>query len=45
MESVRLEALDLRVIAPPHPGEAFEDDKFAFASAGGGLSIEPIDTE
>ena len=44
-EVVRLEALGLRVIAPPQPGEAFEDEKIAFLYAGDGLSIELIDTE
>jgi methylmalonyl-CoA/ethylmalonyl-CoA epimerase len=44
-EVVRLEALGLRVIAPPQPGEAFEDESIAFVYAGEGLSIELIDTE
>lgn len=43
-ELVRLEALGLRVIAPPQPGEAFDDEKIAFIYAGGGLNIELIDT-
>ena len=44
-EVVRLAALGLRVIAPPQPGEAFEDQKIAFVYAGDGLSVELIDTE
>jgi methylmalonyl-CoA/ethylmalonyl-CoA epimerase len=44
-EVARLEALGLRVIAPPQPGEAFENEKIAFVYAGDGLNIELIDTE
>lgn len=44
-ELVRLEALGLRVIAPPRPGEAFEGELIAFVYAGDGLNIELIDTE
>ncbi len=44
-ELVRLDALGLRVVAPPEPGEAFEDEKIAFVYAGDGLNIELIDTE
>jgi methylmalonyl-CoA/ethylmalonyl-CoA epimerase len=43
-ELVRLEALGLRTIAPPQPGEAFEDEKIAFVYAGDGLNIELIET-
>lgn len=43
-ELARLEALGLRVISPPEPGEAFEDEPIAFVYAGGGLNIELIDT-
>ncbi len=43
-EVARLEALGLRVISPPQPGEAFEDEPIAFVYAGDGLSIELIDT-
>jgi methylmalonyl-CoA/ethylmalonyl-CoA epimerase len=43
-EVVRMEALDLRILTPPQPGEAFEDEKIAFAYAGDGLNIELIDT-
>jgi methylmalonyl-CoA/ethylmalonyl-CoA epimerase len=43
-EVARLQALGLRVLAPPQPGEAFEDEPIAFLYAGDGLSIELIDT-
>jgi methylmalonyl-CoA/ethylmalonyl-CoA epimerase len=43
-ELVRLEALGLRVITSPEPGEAFENDKIAFVYAGDGLNVELIDT-
>jgi methylmalonyl-CoA/ethylmalonyl-CoA epimerase len=43
-ELVRLEALGLRVIAPPQPGEAFEGETIAFVYAGDGLNVELIDT-
>lgn len=43
-ELARLEALGLRVISPPEPGEAFEDNPIAFVYAGDGLNIELIDT-
>jgi methylmalonyl-CoA/ethylmalonyl-CoA epimerase len=35
----------LRILTPPQPGEAFEDEKIAFVYAGDGLSIELIDTD
>lgn len=44
-ELVRLEALGLRILAPPQPGEAFANEKIAFVYAGDGLNIELIDTE
>ena len=44
-ELARLEALGLRVIAPPQPGEAFANERIAFVYAGDGLNIELIDTE
>ena len=44
-EVARLQALGLRVLTPPEPGEAFEGEKIAFVYAGDGLSIELIDTE
>ena len=34
-----------RVIAPPAPGEAFEDHLIAFLFAGHGLNVEVIDTD
>ncbi len=43
-ELARLEALGLRVISPPEPGEAFENDPIAFVYAGDGLNIELIDS-
>lgn len=43
-EVARLEALGLRVISPPQPGEAFEDQPIAFVYAGEGLNVELIDT-
>lgn len=44
-EVARLQALGLRILTPPRPGEAFEDEKIAFVYAGDGLSIELIDTD
>jgi len=44
-EVARLQALGLRILTPPQPGEAFEDEKIAFVYAGDGLSIELIDTD
>jgi methylmalonyl-CoA/ethylmalonyl-CoA epimerase len=43
-ELARLEALGLRVLAPPAPGEAFENQPIAFIYAGDGLNVELIDT-
>jgi methylmalonyl-CoA/ethylmalonyl-CoA epimerase len=43
-ELTRLEALGLRVLVPPEPGEAFEDEPIAFVYAGDGLDVELIDT-
>lgn len=34
----------LRVLTPPEPGEAFQNEKIAFVFAGQGLNIELIDT-
>jgi len=34
-----------RVLAPPAPGEAFDDHPIAFLFAGAGLNIELIDTD
>jgi methylmalonyl-CoA/ethylmalonyl-CoA epimerase len=44
-EVARLRALGVRILAPPQPGEAFEDEKIAFVYVGDGVSIELIDTE
>jgi methylmalonyl-CoA/ethylmalonyl-CoA epimerase len=44
-ELARLEALGVRVISPPQPGEAFEDAPIAFVYVGDGLNIELVDTE
>lgn len=44
-ELVRLRELGLRVLAPPQPGEAFENQDIAFVYAGDGLNVELIDTE
>jgi len=44
-ELPRLKAQGVRVLAPPAPGEAFDDEMIAFAYAGEGLTIELIDTE
>jgi len=43
-ELARLEALGLRVISPPEPGEAFQNEPIAFVYAGDGLNMELIDT-
>ena len=43
-EVARLVALGLRVLAPPEPGEAFENELIAFVYAGDGLNVELIDT-
>lgn len=44
-ELARLAALGMRVVAPPQPGEAFEDEPIAFVYAGQGLNVEIIETE
>jgi methylmalonyl-CoA/ethylmalonyl-CoA epimerase len=43
-ELSRLTGEGARVIAPPQPGEAFENRDIAFVYGGHGLSIELIDT-
>lgn len=43
-EVARLVAMGLRVLAPPEPGEAFENQPIAFVYAGDGLNVELIDT-
>lgn len=35
----------LRILSPPQPGEAFENEDIAFIYAGNGLNIELIDTD
>ena len=34
-----------RLLAPPQPGEAFDDQLIAFLYAGSGLNVEVIDTD
>ncbi len=41
----RLKTHDLRILVPPQPGEAFENENFAFIFAKMGLNIELIDTD
>ena len=45
VEIDRLNEMGLRVLAPPQPGEAFENEKIAFIFAKNGLNIELIDTD
>lgn len=40
-----LQVRGLRVLAPPAPGEAFDDELIAFGYAGFGLNVELIDTD
>lgn len=40
-----LQQRGLRVLAPPAPGEAFDDELIAFGYAGFGLNVEFIDTD
>ena len=40
----RMESLGLRILTPPEPGEAFENEDIAFVYAGHGLNVELIDT-
>lgn len=40
-----LEARGMRVLAPPAPGEAFDDALIAFGYVGFGLNIELIDSD
>jgi methylmalonyl-CoA/ethylmalonyl-CoA epimerase len=40
-----LEKAGLRILAPPAPGEAFDDELIAFGYAGSGLNVELIDTD
>jgi methylmalonyl-CoA/ethylmalonyl-CoA epimerase len=41
----QLESQGLRILAPPQPGEAFENEDIAFIYANNGLNIELIETE
>ena len=43
-ELKRLQEEGVRVLAPPQPGEAFENEPIAFVYAGNGLNVEIIDT-
>ena len=45
IEIQRLKEMGLRIITPPEPGEAFENQNIAFVYANFGLNIELIDTE
>jgi methylmalonyl-CoA/ethylmalonyl-CoA epimerase len=40
-----LTARGARLLAPPQPGEAFDDERIAFLYAGLGLNVEVIDTD
>jgi methylmalonyl-CoA/ethylmalonyl-CoA epimerase len=44
-ELQRLSAMGLRILTPPQPGEAFENENIAFIYAKHGLNIELIDTD
>lgn len=44
-ELERLKGLRCRTIAPPQPGEAFDDERIAFVFAKQGLNIEIIETK
>ncbi len=44
-ELERLKGLGLRVLAPPEPGEAFENEDIAFVYAKHGLNVEVIETD
>ena len=44
-EISRLNALGMRTLSPPQPGEAFENGLIAFVYAQPGLNVELIDTE
>lgn len=43
--AVDLEAKGAKILAPPQPGEAFDEALIAFAFLGAGLNIELIDTD
>jgi len=42
-EVARLQAMGLRLLAPPQPGAAFEDARIAFFHAGDGLAFELLE--
>ena len=44
-ELVRCKEQNLRILADPQPGEAFENENIAFLYAKQGLSVELIDTD
>ncbi|MCK5615892.1 VOC family protein [Candidatus Pacearchaeota archaeon] len=44
-ELIRLDEMGLRLLTPPQPGEAFENENIAFIYAKHGLNIELIDTD
>lgn len=44
-ELKRLQDLGIRILTPPQPGEAFQNEKIAFLFAKQGLNIELIDTD
>ena len=44
-EVERMQALGLRILTPPEPGEAFGNKEIAFVYAGYGLNVELIDTD
>jgi methylmalonyl-CoA/ethylmalonyl-CoA epimerase len=45
LELVRCKEQNLRILADPQPGEAFENENIAFLYAKQGLSVELIDTD
>lgn len=42
---IELESRGARIVAPPEPGEAFDDALIAFAFLGAGLQVELIGTD
>jgi len=44
-ELIRLKEQNLRILADPQPGEAFENENIAFLYAKQGLNVELIDTD
>ena len=41
----KMKAMGLKILIPPQPGEAFDDENIAFVYAKHGLNIELIDTD